>query len=176
MQTQRLILVDDNPIFVRVLADALERRGYEVDRVLDHEDARRCIRRWAPAYAVLDLNLNGASGLGLIRPLKDANPSCRVVVLTAYASIATAVDAIKLGADQYLAKPVAVGELIAVLGGEEASGPADLPADPMSVRELQWEHIHQVLAEQGGNVSAAARMLQMHRRTLQRKLARHPPS
>jgi two-component system response regulator RegA len=128
-----------------------------------------------PARVVLDLNLNGSSGLALIPRLLAINPDCRVVVLTGYASIATAVDAIKLGAVQYLAKPV---EIEAILGAFENDDEPDLdmvaPDEPMSVDRLEWEHIQRVLNENEGNISATARALKMHRRTLQRKLLKRP--
>ena len=124
---------------------------------------------------VLDLNLNGSSGLALIPQLLAINPACRIVVLTGYASITTAVDAIKLGAVQYLAKPV---EIEAILAAFESDDAPDLdvvaPDEPLSVDRLEWEHIQRVLNENDGNISATARALKMHRRTLQRKLSKRP--
>jgi two-component system response regulator RegA len=124
---------------------------------------------------VLDLNLNGSSGLALIPQLLAINPACRIVVLTGYASITTAVDAIKLGAVQYLAKPV---EIEAILAAFESDDDPDLdlvaPDEPLSVDRLEWEHIQRVLNENDGNISATARALKMHRRTLQRKLSKRP--
>jgi two-component system response regulator RegA len=124
---------------------------------------------------VLDLNLNGSSGLALIPQLLAINADCRIVVLTGYASIATAVDAIKLGAVQYLAKPV---EIEAILAAFETDDVPDLetaaPDEPLSVDRLEWEHIQRVLNENDGNISATARALKMHRRTLQRKLSKRP--
>ncbi len=175
MRKQRLLLVDDNAIFARVLANALEEQGYAVECALECEEALRCIRQRPPQCALLDLNLDGASGMGLIRPLRTANQSCRIVMLTGYASIATAVDAVKLGADHYLAKPVAVPDIVRALNGEGVLDKDAAADSPLSVRKLQWEHIQRVLAENHGSISAAARALRMHRRTLQRKLARQPP-
>jgi len=129
----------------------------------------------APGRVILDLNLGGASGLALIPALLAIRPDCRIVVLTGYASIATAVDAIKLGAVQYLAKPVDIEAILAALAGDD--GPdLDLPApdEPLSVDRLEWEHIQRVLNENDGNISGTARALKMHRRTLQRKLAKRP--
>lgn len=126
-------------------------------------------------HVVLDLNLNGSSGLALIPELLANNPDCRIVVLTGYASIATAVDAVKLGAVQYLAKPVEIEAILSAF--EEDDGPDfDLPVSEelLSVDRLEWEHIQRVLYEHDGNVSATARALKMHRRTLQRKLAKRP--
>ena len=133
---------------------------------------------------VLDLNLNGDSGLSLIPRLLELNPACRIVVLTGYASITTAVDAIKLGAVQYLAKPVDLNTLLrafdhtleAADAAREASPSAALSAVPMSVDRMEWEHIQRVLQEHKGNISATARALNMHRRTLQRKLLKRPVS
>jgi two-component system response regulator RegA len=175
MGKRRLLLVDDNEVFYRVLAEALEAQGFTVDCALQYEDALHRIQQYPPEYALLDLNLKGPSGLGLIQPLRALNRTCRIVMLTGYASIATAVDAVKLGANHYLAKPVAVPEIVRALNGEGMLPKDAAPDSPLSVRKLQWEHIHRVLAEHGGGISAAARALRMHRRTLQRKLARQPP-
>ena len=132
-------------------------------------------RQQMPDGIVLDLNLNGASGLSLIGPLLEINPACRIVVLTGYASIATAVDAIKLGAVQYLAKPVEVAAILAAFDEKEDSPRENLAgAVPLSVDRLEWEHIQRILHENDGNISATARALKMHRRTLQRKLAKRP--
>jgi two-component system response regulator RegA len=124
---------------------------------------------------VLDLNLGGSSGLALVEPLLRLNPDCRIVVLTGYASIATAVDAIKLGAIQYLSKPVAVETILGAFDSDDQPNVEDSPvAEPLSVDRLEWEHIQRVLRENDGNISATARALRMHRRTLQRKLAKRP--
>jgi two-component system response regulator RegA len=127
---------------------------------------------------VLDLNLAGASGLVLLPRLARALPGCRIVVLTGYASISTAVDAIKLGAVQYLAKPVDVDTLLRAFSHQPGRAPSGAarapPAVPMSVDRMEWEHIQRVLREHQGNISATARALNMHRRTLQRKLLKRP--
>lgn len=171
-----LLLVEDDRRFSGVLARALQRRGFAVETAANLKDA---LQRVADAsrpldYAVLDLNLSGASGLKLIDPILAANPRCRVLVLTGYASVATAVDAIKLGADQYLAKPAEVDAIVrALLSGNVPR--ADLvPEEPLSVRAVEWEHIQRVLREHGGNISVTARALNIHRRTLQRKLLKRP--
>jgi two-component system response regulator RegA len=125
---------------------------------------------------VVDLRLGDEDGLALVAPLRARHPALRIVVLTGYASIATAVKAIKLGADDYLAKPVTAGAVADVLArtpAEPTAAPAPA-AEPMSPRRLEWEHIQRVLAEHDGNVSATARTLRMHRRTLQRKLSKRP--
>lgn len=169
----RLLLVDDDATFGAVMARVLARRGFEVTHASDLAAARAALSAAVPDYALVDLRLAGdESGLTLIPTLRAASAAMRIVVLTGYASIATAVDAIKLGADQYLAKPVEADDVLRAF--EHDPDPArPIAAEPMSVRRLEWEHIHRVLAEHGGNISAAARALNMHRRTLQRKLAKH---
>ena len=174
-QPQGLVLViDDDPVFNRVLTRALTQRGHAVASARSVEEAAVLIAETRTARAVLDLNIAGTSGLTLIAPLLDANPDCRIVVLTGYASIATAVEAIKLGATHYLAKPTDVD---AILAAFEATAPqADFtpPSQPLSVDRLEWEHIQRVLKEHDGNISSTARALKMHRRTLQRKLMKRP--
>lgn len=169
------LIIDDDAAFNAILVRTLERRGYPARGALDPASALELARRESPQRVVLDLNLNGASGLALIPELLAINPACRIVVLTGYASITTAVDAIKLGAVQYLAKPV---EIEAILGAFDDEESADVdfaaPDEPLSVNRLEWEHIQRVLNENDGNISATARALKMHRRTLQRKLGKHP--
>ncbi len=174
-QDQELVLViDDDPVFNRVLSRALKQRGYAVVSACSVAEAGETIPATCAARVVLDLNIAGTSGLTLIAPLLSANPACRIVVLTGYASIATAVEAIKLGATHYLAKPTDVD---AILAAFEATAPqADVapPSQPLSVDRLEWEHIQRVLKENDGNISSTARALKMHRRTLQRKLMKRP--
>lgn len=172
----RLLLVDDDEVFGAVMARALARRGFVVDWAREGAQALQLARQHHPTHAVLDLRLlEGESGLDLIEPLREINPSIRIVVLTGYASIATAIDAIKLGAAYYLPKPVDADAIVRAFGhapgGSETAVPV-VEAEPLSVRRLEWEHIQRVLAEHGGNISAAARSLNMHRRTLQRKLSK----
>ena len=177
-ETQRSVLVvDDDRRFAITLAAALARRGYVAHVAHDAAAALATAQAEAPSAAVVDLKLGSDDGLALIEPLRRAHPLLRIVVLTGYASIATAVKAIKLGADDYLAKPVTAAQVEAVLergptGG--GYGGAEQPLEPMSPRRLEWEHIQRVLAEHDGNISATARTLRMHRRTLQRKLAKRP--
>jgi two-component system response regulator RegA len=169
-----VLVIDDDPVFNRVLTRALTQRGHAVASARSVEEAAALIAETRTARAVLDLNIAGTSGLTLIAPLLDANPDCRIVVLTGYASIATAVEAIKLGATHYLAKPTDVD---AILAAFEATAPqADFtpPSQPLSVDRLEWEHIQRVLKEHDGNISSTARALKMHRRTLQRKLMKRP--
>ena len=161
---------------------ALRRRGHAAEAAKTAEAALDLARALLPTRVVLDLNLAGASGLGLIPRLMEISPASRIVVLTGYASISTAVDAIKLGAVQYLAKPVDVDTLLRAFGhmlegdpgAPAASAAAAISQVPMSVERMEWEHIQRVLREHKGNISATARALNMHRRTLQRKLLKRP--
>jgi two-component system response regulator RegA len=170
-----ILIIDDDETFNAVLRRALGRRGRVVDGATDPQTALALARQSPPECVVLDLNLAGSSGLALIEPLLDINPDCRIVVLTGYASIATAVDAIKLGAVQYLAKPVEVDAILAAFDAAARPEVSEAPsAEPLSVDRLEWEHIQRVLHENEGNISATARALKMHRRTLQRKLMKRP--
>jgi two-component system response regulator RegA len=168
-----LLLVDDDITFCQVLSKALEKRGYKVTVAHSVEQALPFAANNPPEYAVVDLKMSGASGLVLIQALHELDSATRIVVLTGYASIATAVEAIKLGATQYLSKPANADEIVAAFGH---SAKTDLPlnAQPSSVNRLEWEHIQRVLQENQGNISATARSLNMHRRTLQRKLGKLP--
>lgn len=176
-ETPSLLLVDDDATFCMVLGRALEKRGFTVTVAHSVEDALPMAQDAPPEYAVVDMKLGdgqaAASGLVLVRTLHELDPATRIVVLTGYASIATAVEAIKLGATQYLAKPANADEVVAAFGHVASDA---LPADarPPSVERLEWEHIQRVLQENNGNISATARALNMHRRTLQRKLAKAP--
>jgi len=179
---ETILVIEDDDTFSATLVRALKRRGYETVAASDVAAAISLMETAAPAWVVLDLNLAGASGLALIPRLREIDPACRIVVLTGYASISTAVDAIKLGAVQYLAKPVDVDTLLRAFGhalqpaetSSVASAPAAISHSPMSVERMEWEHIQRVLSEHKGNISATARALNMHRRTLQRKLSKRP--
>jgi len=174
MRPPRLLLVDDDPVFRNVLAGALERRGFEVCTAGDADEAQREARRRRPRFAIVDLRMPRRSGLEVVADLHALDADLRIVVLTGYASIATAVEAIKLGATHYLTKPADADEILAAFERERGDPDVSPAPDPMSVRQLEWEHLQRVLTECGGNISAAARRLQMHRRTLQRKLKRPP--
>lgn len=169
-----ILVVDDDAVFAETLGRSLSRRGHRVAVVTD--SAAVLPRLLADRFdaAVLDLRLATESGLRLIEPMKAAQPHLRILLLTGYASIATAVEAIKLGATHYLPKPSGVEEILAALGREGGDAGVAPTEAPLSVDRLEWEHIQKVLAEQGGNLSATARALKMHRRTLQRKLAKRP--
>lgn len=173
-ESNGLLLVDDDAVFREVLARALERRGFAVSSAGDPKTALEAGRQFALDFAVVDLCLGSESGLALIEHLLALNPSMRIVVLTGYASVATAVEAIKLGAKHYLTKPTEPDEIVAAFQREEGDSSVPLTPSPLSVRRLEWEYIQKVLRQHEGNVSAAARALGMHRRTLQRKLRKHP--
>ncbi len=169
-----LLLVDDDETFSRILARVLRRRGFEVTCASDSAEALTQAQASVPSHAIVDLRLGDQeSGLQLIPALRKLNPAMRIVILTGYASIATAIDAVKLGATYYLPKPVDADAIIDAFGRETPDPTQDVESTPLSVRRLEWEHIQRVLNEHNGNVSAAARSLNMHRRTLQRKLAKH---
>jgi two-component system response regulator RegA len=170
-----LLLVDDDDTFCRVLARALTRRGYAVHSAATVDAAMVLATAQPPEYAVVDLRMPGESGLALIEKLIELDPNTRIVMLTGYASIATAIEAIKLGALHYLSKPCDADEVVAALN-KSLTGDATLVVSdsPLSVERLEWEHIQRVLAEHQGNVSSTARALKMHRRTLQRKLSKRP--
>jgi len=171
-----VLVVDDDVRFAETLARALERRGWAASVAHTIDAALAAARASAVDAAIVDLRLGDEDGLELIKPLHALRERIRIVVLTGYASLTTAVKAIKLGADDYLAKPVTASAVVATLQRGEKSGakPVELRPEPMSPRRLEWEHIQRVLAEHAGNLSATARALKMHRRTLQRKLAKKP--
>jgi two-component system response regulator RegA len=169
-----LLLVDDDETFCRVLNKALTRRGFNVSVAHDVDAALLVVEASAPEYAVVDLKMPGPSGLVLVKRLKELDEETRIVMLTGFASIATAVEAIKLGATHYLAKPADADQIIAAFEREGGDEEVPVTPQPLSVDRLEWEHIQRVLNEHQGNISATARALKMHRRTLQRKLGKHP--
>jgi two-component system response regulator RegA len=171
---ESLLLVDDDVVFCDVLSRAFTRRGIRTLVTHDVAEAENCARAEELKMAVVDLRLNQQSGLALVPKLLERNPEMRVVVLTGYASIATAVEAIKLGAVQYLTKPADADEILAAFAGESQKPGAIPPQQPTPLQRLEWEHIQKVLNDCDGNVSAAARRLGLHRRTLQRKLQKRP--
>lgn len=175
MTDHAVLLVEDDPLFGRSLARALEKRGLRCVWVQDAAQALQCASTQRFDYAVLDLKLGSESSLTLIEPLREALPALRILLLTGYASVATAVDAIKRGAINYLPKPASADAILRALRGEDenaASPPAPEQMTPLA--RIEWEHIQQALHETEGNLSAAARLLGMHRRSLQRKLAKRP--
>ena len=174
VEEPRLLLVDDDELHCWALQKAFERRGYKVRSANAVPQAVKVLRDWPADYAAVDLRMAGPSGLTLIPHLKSANPAVRIVVLSGYASIAMAVEAIKLGATNCLVKPVEADTIEAAFNHVQGDENAPVSDQPLSVSRLTWEHIQHVLAAHRGNVSAAARALGMYRRTLQRKLNKHP--
>ena len=200
---ESILIIEDDDTFSATLLRALKRRGYAVVAARNPAAALGLAQTAAPDWVVLDLNLEGASGLNLIPLLLEINPGCRIVVLTGYASITTAVDAIKLGAvllgllklllgqQTLIDNSLVLGAILifvvlllrafghtlqAAEGTATASTAATISPVPMSVDRMEWEHIQRVLREQNGNISSTARALNMHRRTLQRKLLKRPTS
>ncbi len=173
-ESATLLLVDDSATFCRVLGTALTRRGFSVSIAHSVEEAIPMAHENPPEFAVVDMKMSGASGLVLVKTLHELDPNTRIVVLTGYASISTAVEAIKLGATQYLAKPANADEIIAAFR-HEADGNVELKTPATNIDMLEWEHIQRLMQEHDNNISATARALNMHRRTLQRKLNKPPP-
>jgi two-component system response regulator RegA len=171
-----ILVVDDDGFFRERLARALRSRGHDVVAAGSAEEAELLPPGWEPHAAVLDLRLPGADGLECLRRLKDKYPPVRVVMLTGYGSIATAMEAVRRGAWDYLVKPADADQVLAALlrlpGGAADAGDSPPVA---SLGRLEWEHIQRVLADCGGNVSRAASVLGLHRRSLQRKLRKFPP-
>ncbi len=169
-----LLLVDDDETFTRVMARAMSRRGLRVSVANCADEGLALAKVDLPDYAVLDLKMEGDSGLVLLPKLLELHAEMEVLILTGYSSITTAVEAIKRGASNYLCKPADADDVLAALLSDRADLATLVAENPMSVDRLQWEHIQRVLAEHGGNISATARALGMHRRTLQRKLQKRP--
>ncbi|MCA1769112.1 MAG: response regulator transcription factor [Halomonas sp.] len=171
---ERLLIIDDDEMFCHVLERAMRRRGFEVLVAHDAEQALALAHQQKPTLATLDLKLEHDSGLKLLPDLLEIVPECRVVVLTGYSSIATAVEAIKLGALNYMCKPADADEILAAFDKEAGDPETGVAEQPPSINRIAWEHIQKVLHEHDGNISATARALGMHRRTLQRKLQKRP--
>lgn len=175
---QRVLVVDDDTVFCQLVKRGLERHDYEVSISHNETDALTTTRASKPDFVLLDLRLGDSSGVHLIKPMLEDCPKCKILILTGYASLATAVQAIKLGAVNYLAKPIDIPAILSALSNPE--GAADISREeileesPTSLKRLEWEHIQRVLQENDGNISATARQLNMHRRTLQRKLQKKP--
>ncbi len=168
-----LLLVEDDEAFARTLRRSFERRGYTVLNASSLEATEALLAEHRPDYAVVDLKLDGeASGLACVQALHKHDPETLIVVLTGYASIATAVEAVKLGACHYLAKPSNTDDIEAAFSQAEGNADVKISGRQTSIKTLEWERIHQTLAETDFNISEAARRLGMHRRTLARKLAK----
>lgn len=177
MSDKHFLVIDDDEVFSDILTRGLTRRGYEVTQAHTAEEAIRVAGQQKFSQITVDLHLGNDSGLALVAPLRQLQPGARMLVLTGYASIATAVQAVKDGADNYLAKPANVETILGALQSDASLLTAEEAIEhptPLSVARLEWEHIQRVLAEHRGNISATARALNMHRRTLQRKLSKRP--
>ena len=171
--SRELLIVEDDAAFARTLARSFERRGYAVKTASSLAEVVALLSTHAPGFAVVDLKLNGeASGLACVQALHAHDPSMLIVVLTGFASIATAVEAIKLGACHYLAKPSNTDDIEAAFGRAAGDAEVGLTNRSTSIKTLEWERIHETLAETGFNISETARRLGMHRRTLARKLGK----
>lgn len=168
------LLVDDDALFVQTLQRAFLRRSIETRTATCSVDALALARETGFDFALVDLKIDQESGLRLIAPLKQLRPELTIVMMTGYASVATAVEAIKAGADDYLLKPVGIDAILRVLTDSPIAEPEDDSMIPLG--RIEWEHIQQALRSTDGNVSAAARLLGVHRRSLQRKLAKKPPN
>ena len=173
-QDPSLLIVDDDEPFLRRLARAMEKRGFEVETASSVAAGRAVAVARPPAYAVVDLRLDDGNGLDVVECIRERREDSRIVVLTGYGAIATAVAAVKIGATDYLSKPADANDVTAALLAPEGEMPPP-PTDPMSADRVRWEHIQRVYELCGRNVSETARRLNMHRRTLQRILAKRSP-
>jgi two-component system response regulator RegA len=175
MEAERLLLiVEDDAAFARTLVRSFERRGYRVICTASLDEVSTVLETQTPGYAVVDLKLSGtSSGLACVQTLSQHDENMLIVVLTGYASIATAVQAIKLGACHYLAKPSNTDDIEAAFSRAEGDADVALTDRATSLKTLEWEKIHETLAEVGFNISEAARRLGLHRRTLARKIEKH---
>jgi two-component system response regulator RegA len=173
-----ILVVDDDEVYRTRLARAFVERGYEVRTAHDFDSALGLAKDESPEFAVLDLKMPGKSGLELVQALREIDPATKMVVLTGYGSIATAIDAVRLGATYYLSKPADADDIVAAFARGEAPplAPPDTEYRAPSLARAEWEHINRVLSDCGGNISEAARRLGIHRRSLQRKLQKYPPN
>jgi len=174
----KLLIVEDDLPFAKAMIRRLERHDFQCWHVDNANEALLACHRHLPQCILLDMKLNNESGLGLITPMRKLLPNARIILLTGYASISTAVDAIKLGADDYLSKPVDSQTLLAALTDSKVAQEVNeaVEENTLSAEQVEWQHIQQVLKYNDGNVSATARQLSMHRRTLQRKLQKMAPT
>lgn len=170
----RIMLVDDDTVFSSVMSRGFQRRGFTTLACDSAEEAMTACVDFGPSHILLDLNMPGTSGLVILPDLLQQAPQAKVVVLTGYSSIATAVAATRAGAVNYLCKPATINEVLQAFEGDGSAAAAQIPLDPISVERLEWEHIQRVLQDNDNNISATARALGMHRRTLQRKLQKRP--
>lgn len=174
-EERSVLVVDDDELFRTRVVQALRERGFEAAGVSNHEEALSASRDDSPELALVDLRLRGKSGLEVVRDLRALDPTTMIVVLTGYGSIVTAVESMKLGANSYLTKPADADQIVAAFE-RESGGTAAEPRSVPSLARVEWEHIQRVLADCDWNISQAARLLGIHRRSLQRKLAKRPAS
>ena len=168
------LLVDDDDVFCKVMQRAFSRRGFRVDAFQSAQSSIKAMHENNYSKAIVDLKIAQESGLTLIKELKKCNPGIDIIMLTGYSSISTAVEAIKLGALNYFCKPVEVDDVLQAFSNTNIAEEIILPENPTSLDRLEWEHIQKTLQANEGNISASARLLGMHRRTLQRKLQKRP--
>jgi two-component system response regulator RegA len=166
--------VDDDETYCLVLKPALEKRDFEVFVAHDVDGGIKLAEQYEPEYAIIDLRIGQESGLEMVEKLIAQDDNTQIIVLTGFSSIATAVEAIKLGAIHYLTKPANADEIVKALSKGDGDTSVEINENPLSVKRLEWEHLQTVLMQHDGNISAAARALNMHRRTLQRKLDKRP--
>lgn len=171
---EKFLLVDDDPTFAHIMQRALVRRGFTADIFLNAETAIHAVEEKNYSKAIIDLKIAQDSGLSLIKTLKTLKPNLDMIMLTGYSSISTAVEAIKLGAINYLCKPADIDDILNAFEVSSDHEELSLPENPTSLDRLEWEHIQKTLQDNDGNISATARILGMHRRTLQRKLQKRP--
>ncbi len=173
-----ILLADDDEVFRNRLARAFVDRGYEVRVGQDYDSAMASAQSDSPEFAVVDLKMPGKGGLELVQALHALDPQTKIVVLTGYGSIATAIDAVRLGATYYLSKPADADDIVNAFARGEAPplDPPEVEYKAPSLARAEWEHINRVLSDCGGNISEAARRLGIHRRSLQRKLQKYPPN
>ena len=169
-----ILILDDDATFAETLARSFSRKGYDSFVALDINDARANLSEHKPDFAVVDLKINQESGLHFLPMLAELSPTTKALILTGYSSISTTVEAMKLGCINYLCKPVNTDEIIQALSDDQVHLEVSISESPPSVSRLEWEHIQRVLANNDGNVSQTAKQLNMHRRTLQRKLQKKP--
>ena len=176
-EKQAALIVDDDEVFRQRLCRAFRLREWEAYEAGDTAQALEAAREFGPDLAVVDLRLAGESGMDVVRALRGLDATVSIIMLTGYGSIATALEAVWCGADDYLSKPVDVDQILAAFSGarEPAAGGARPAATVPSLGRVEWEHIQRVLTDCGGNVSQAAKLLGLHRRSLQRKLSKYPP-
>lgn len=174
-ERMKIMVVDDDRTFRDRLVSALSARQFQAQGAASPADARQLAEKFQPDRAVVDLRMPGGSGLDLVEQLQALNPEMDIVVLTGYGSIATALEATRRGAIDYLAKPADADQILAAFDKIDGSAPTPEPQSAPSLARVEWEHIHRVLADCSGNISQAARVLGIHRRSLQRKLSKYAP-